>query len=407
MRKIVVFIYLGGNFIPAGLWGFENQGRFSHSVFRYGEQYLQRDDAISIDPIQLPLSHKEFKTPPGFEVFNGIRDAGPDRWGRYLLEKKFSRSLDEMDYLLAGTNDRSGALAFGDDAAQSPKLLTPRGLLKMPHKRLDLKVCAQAIQEATLGEDDQALQLYLDYGPSLGGARPKTTVLWNNKPHIAKFTLSMDKRNESLIEYATMLLAQQCGLNVPNIDVAKIAGRDVYLIERFDRAFDAHGKEYPIPFVSGLTMTGLHEQDYPQWSYLALCNAIEQYSSTPLEDKRELFKRIIFNILVFNNDDHMRNHGFLYQGQQKWGLSPLYDVVPGNIHSETYMLALNIGDQGKTASLANALSAAPYFHIAAAEAKALATEMLGNVRTWESHYRACGVKDADIEKLRNAFRSKL
>jgi serine/threonine-protein kinase HipA len=234
----------------------------------------------------------------------------------------------------------------------------------------------------------------------LGGARPKATVIWEDKPYLAKFTLSMDKRNEALIEYATMSLAKKAGLHVPTIDRTIVSNRDVYLIQRFDR----ENMDKPIPFMSGLTATGLHEQDYPQWSYYRLVDAINHFCLNPIEDKIELFKRMVFNILVFNNDDHMRNHGFVYVGGKKWALSPLYDVLPSNITAETYMLSMKIGDKGKEASLENARSAAPYFGIAPAEANQYIHELLQSVRDWQSHFHSLGVSDADIEKVRHSFR---
>jgi serine/threonine-protein kinase HipA len=393
MKTVVVYIYLDNEFVPAGLLDFENQGRYSHSIFRYGKKYLKRSNAISLDPVQLPLLSKEFVTEPGFDIFNGLRDAGPDRWGRYLLDKKERHALDELDYITMVSADRSGALAFAD---HTEGITTP-----IAH-RLDLKLCVEAAEQALSGENTPALEAYLNYGPSLGGARPKATVLWNNKAYVAKFTLSLDKKNEALIEYATMSLAKHCGLNVPPIDKAQVSGRDVFLIERFDRVLH-NDVERPIPFMSGLTATGLHEQDYTQWSYLSLCNAINKFSNDPSRDKLELFKRMVFSILVFNNDDHMRNHGFIYVGNQQWALSPLYDVVPGIINSDVYMLAMNMGDKGKEASLENALSAARYFNINDNKAKQIISELTNVVKHWEQRYKECGVSEQDTNKLRHSL----
>lgn len=393
MKEVVVYIYLKNKFVPAGRLAFDNQGRYANSVFQYGEKYLQRDDAISVDPVQLPLVNKQFETELGFDVFNGIRDAGPDRWGRYLLDKKYHHALDELDYIIDVGPDRCGALAFGADT---------RGIKETRANRLDLKLCLDAAEQAIAGEDTEALERFLEYGPSLGGARPKATVMWNDKPHVAKFTLSMDRRNEALIEYATMSLAKKCGLNVPPIDKTQVSGRDVFLIERFDRICE-NNSEHPVPFISGLTATGLHEQDYQQWSYLSLYNAIKKFSKNPTEDEIELYKRMVFNILVFNNDDHMRNHGFLYHGEQKWGLSPLYDVVPGTINTQTYMLSMNIGEFGKEASLENARSAAKYFLLSDAQADKIIVELSEVCLGWEQHYRGCGVNEQDIEKIRHAY----
>lgn len=394
MKEIVVYQYIENDFLPAGLLTFEQQGRTGSARFHYGRHYLQNPQAIPIDPVQLPLLNKEFVTPTGFDIFNGIRDAGPDRWGRYLLDKKYGKELDELGYIIETGADRVGSLAFSLDT---------KGPTHIEVKRLDLKLCVDAAEQALSDQSTTQLETFLEYGVSLGGARPKASILWNNKPHVAKFTLSMDRKNEALIEFATMLLAKNAGLNVPQLDTTRVSNRDIYLIERFDRV-TKNGKEHPIPFISGLTATGLHEQDYADWSYLSLCEAINQLCKNPIEDKIELFKRMVFNILVFNNDDHMRNHGFIYVGDKKWALSPLYDVVPSITHSETYMLAMKIGDLGREASLDNARSAAKYFGISPEEAETYITALCEHTRGWEYHYRNCGVSEQDIAKLKHSFR---
>lgn len=395
MKEVYVHIFLKNAYIPAGRLIFEQQGRYSVAHFQYGKKYLERADALSLDPIQLPLIDKEFITPNGFDLFNGIRDAGPDRWGRYLLDKKFKHPLDELEYITLAGPDRAGALAFSNSTEP---------FAYSPPRRLDLKICLDAAEQATSGQTGEALERFLNYGPSLGGARPKATVIWNNKPYVAKFNLSLDKQNEALIEFATMSLAKHCGLNVPPIDKTIVSGRDIYLIERFDRV-NFNDEEIPIHFISGLSATGLHEQDFQEWSYLALCDAIDQLSREPAEDKLELFKRMVFNILVYNNDDHMRNHGFIHLGNQSWRLSPLYDVVPGIITSETYKLAMHVGDFGKEASIKNALTSIGYFGISQDAANQIIHSLTAEVKNWEEHYRAAGVPARDIEKLRHSFRT--
>jgi serine/threonine-protein kinase HipA len=351
-QDLYVYIYLPGDgWTPAGLLQYEEAGRLSFSSFRYGIKYLERPNAISIDPIQLPLVNQTFTTPDGFSLFNGIRDAGPDRWGRYLLDKEFARSLTEAQYVAATSPDRAGALAFSDSPNGEPQMLRPKGFQKMSLRRFDLAFCVGAIQDTEKPEQTERLKEYLKYGPSLGGARPKATVTWNGKPYVAKFSLSMDHRNEPLVEFATMMLANKCGLHVPRIDKTEVGDRSVYLIERFDR----DSKENPIPFVSGLTITGVHESDYGAWSYHSLVDAIVKFSPKPQEDLEELFRRMVFNILVYNKDDHLRNFGFLHTGKDRWQLSPLYDVVPATVSSETYALAMTIGKEGKKASITNAL----------------------------------------------------
>src|SRR3989339_716311 len=299
MNEVYVYIYLSDKWIPCGLLKFYDQGRFSYSEFRYGKKYLERENRISIDPAHLNLIDDTIQTEEGIEIFNGIRDAGPDKWGRYLLDKKFSRAVSELEYILSIGPDRAGALAFGPNPDNGPQKFGLNGWEPYVGRRLTLEVCVDGVEDAIKNENTQKLKEYLDYGPSLGGARPKATVDWKKRAYLAKFSLSLDEKNEPLVEYATMKLAKKCGLNVPTIDFVKVLNRSVYLIERFDR--DKQGN--PIPFISSLSITVLVENDYNDWSYFSICNAIKKFSPNPSKDLKELFSRLVFNISVYNNDD--------------------------------------------------------------------------------------------------------
>ena len=172
---ITVFIFLNSRWVAAGRLKYFFRGRQSYSVFAYGKKYLEDPEAVSLDPVQLPLGSGEFHTPAGFELFNGIRDAGPDQWGRYLIDKRFPNA-DELDYILATSCDRVGALAFGDDPAQGVKSFSHQGFEPLSHRRFDLGKAASAIHGVIEDEDTEELKDFLQYGPSLGGTRPKTTV---------------------------------------------------------------------------------------------------------------------------------------------------------------------------------------------------------------------------------------
>ena len=403
LNQLYVFIFLDNEWVPCGLFKFFESGRLSYSNFRYGRQYLDRSDAIAIDPIQLPLIDATHETPDGFQVFNGIRDAAPDKWGRYLLDKKFGRALSEIEYLAASGGDRVGALAFSHDLKQGPRIYEPNGQFEksVRGKRLDLEECLGAVDDFVAKSETERLRRYLNYGPSLGGARPKSAVTWKNRPYLAKFSISPDTKNEPLIEYGSMSLAKKCGLDVPEIELQQIDGRSVYLIERFDRA-----GEVRIPFVSGLTLTGISEDDYRSWSYFSLIDAILKFSSHPSEDLMELFKRLIFNIAVYNNDDHLRNFGFLYAGKDRWDLSPLYDVVPSIINAETYALAMTLGLEGKKASYSNALSRAGRFGLTLQHAKEIIEQVKDIVAGWKKHFKVLGSSDSEIKMLESSFRVK-
>ncbi len=404
LKGLFVLIHLNRQWIPCGLLEYQEDGRRSSSLFRYGKKYLERTDAISIDPIQLPLEDRSFETPEGFQIFNGIRDAGPDKWGRYLLDKKFSRTLNEMEYIAASSEDRAGALAFTDilDSENFPKQYEPGEKFEICHnkKRLDLSECAGAIDDVVASEETERLKHYLDYGPSLGGARPKTTVVWNKKLYLAKFSLSLDSKNEPLIEYATMTLAKKCGLNVPTLHLEEVDGRSVFLIQRFDRDNEIH-----IPFLSGLTITGVHENDFGSWSYLSLAEGILRFSQNPEKDLKELFRRLVFNIAVYNNDDHLRNFGFLGSGKY-WNLSPLYDVSPAVIHTSTYTLAMILGSEGRRASYKNALSLCERFRLSKTQARHIVHEVQEITSTWKKHFKTIGISKSEIKMLENSFKVK-
>lgn len=400
--ELYVYIYLNPDgWVPAGLIEYEERGRLSLSRFRYGKKYLERSNKIALDPVQLPLIDQTFNTPDGFALFSGIRDAGPDQWGRFLLDKKFGRELSEIEYVAATGPLRAGALAFGNDPNSGPKVYALNGFVPAHEKPLDLAFCAGAVQDIEKSEDSQRLKEYLEYGPTLGGARPKANVYWNGRLHLAKFSLSRDERNEPLIEYAAMTLAAKCGLNVPSVDKTEALGRSVYLIERFDRRGDA-----PIPFISGLTITGLHEADHPTWSYHLLVDSISKYSSEPERDLKELFRRMIYNILIYNNDDHPRNFGFRCLDGEHWDLSPLYDVVPRTIRTQTYALAMIVGIEGKRASISNALSQCERFRLSREEAQGTIAEMETQVAQWREHFGLRGVTDSNIKALDNSFAIK-
>lgn len=267
-------------------------------------------------------------------------------------------------------------------------------------KRLNLNQCAGAVDDAVASEETERLRQYLEYGPSLGGARPKSAVILNKENYLAKFPLSLDSKNEPLIEYATMTLAQKCGLNVPPLHLEKIDGKSVFLIKRFDRR-----GERRIPFISGLTVAGTHESDFGSWSYFSLADAIVRFSEDPEKDLKELFRRLVFNIAVYNNDDHPRNFGFLNSGKN-WNLSPLYDVSPAVIQTDTYALAMTLGTEGRRASYKNALSLCEKFRLSRAQALHIINAIREVASTWKAHFKKLGVSDTEIAMLANSFKTK-
>jgi serine/threonine-protein kinase HipA len=408
-RTTFVYVYLAEGPAPAGRLDMTEEGRNSYATFQYGNRYLRRSDRVAVDPAALPLPDPDaapqtFQTASGFELFGGIRDAAPDGWGRYLMHKAAGpRNLAEFDYLVATGEYRVGALAFGPDPAGGPKRIAPWDDEQPIGEQFDLAELAEAgerVQSADrLGPD---LRRLLEAGSSLGGARPKAATTHRGVPWIAKFSAKDDTYPVCRTEFAVMRLATECELNVPETDFKTILNRDVYLIRRFDRNLQGNQLRR-IPFASALTMLEAHEIAAHEYSYRELAEVLRRYGSDPRHDLRELFRRMAFNILVGNDDDHLRNHAFLYDGPY-WRLSPLYDVVPRPRVGSNGRLILRVGDKGHDATLANALSGAASFGLKREEAAAILEDLRMRVdNRWRLVLGEAGLAAIDIERLANCF----
>lgn len=404
----IVFVYRDGLPVPAGRLVLVDEPRNAYASFTYGRRYLERPDRAPVDPVQLPLPAPgpdvEFRTQEDFAVFNGVRDAAPDGWGQYLMYKAMGDRLPtEADLILASGDHRVGALAFGP-TPDAPQRLTPWGEGDAPGEQFSLEVLADAVERAqSVDQLDPDLRALLTAGSSLGGARPKAATEIEGQAWIAKFPSRTDTYPECRIELATMRLADECGLDVPELDFRSVMGRDIYLIRRFDRLRD-RDVLYRTPFASGLTLLGAHQADIGLHGYADLAEALRRYGANPRRDLRELWRRMLFNILVTNDDDHLRNHGFLLT-EAGWRLSPLYDVVPKPQIGRNRTLVLKVGPDGRAATVANALAGAARFHLTAEEAEADAASMIEIVRRrWDRLYAEAGVSEADRGRFATCFR---
>ena len=385
-----------------------DEPRNQFATFAYGRRYLERPDRIAVDPVALPLheagTSRTFRTEEGFAVFGGIRDAAPDGWGQYLMYKAMGDRLpSEIDLILASGEHRVGALAFGPTPAR-PERITPWGGGPAPGEEFTLAELAEAAERAQhVDELDENLRALLAAGSSLGGARPKAATKIGEQPWIAKFQKRGDSFPECRVELATMRLASECGLDVPPLDFRCVLDRDIYLIERFDRIPHGNWLERR-PFASGLTMLGAHESEVSSFSYADLAGAIRQFGTEVRQDLHELFRRMLLNILVTNDDDHLRNHGFLFDGEG-WRLSPLYDVVPKPQLGLERRLVLGVGPEGRNATIENALAGAAVFDLGPDDAKAIAEDMRRIVATrWEHLFTEAGISAADRKRFATCFR---
>lgn len=407
-RRTYVFVHLAEGPVPAGLLTMTDEPRNQFATFAYGRRYLKRTDRIPVDPVALPLhdagTSRTFRTEEGFAVFGGIRDAAPDGWGQYLMYKAMGDRLpSEIDLILASGEHRVGALSFGPTPVQ-PQRITPWGDGPVPGEEFTLEELTEAAERAQhVDALEENLRALLTAGSSLGGARPKAATTFGEQPWIAKFQKRGDSFPECRVELATMRLAAECGLDVPSLDFRSVLDRDVYLIERFDRIPHGNWLERR-PFASGLTMLGAHESEVSSYSYADLAGVTRQYGTQVRKDLYELFRRMVLNILVTNDDDHLRNHGFLFDGGG-WRLSPLYDVVPKPQLGLERRLVLGVGPDGRNATLENALAGAAVFDLGHDEASAIVDEMRRIVAgRWKILYADAGISGADCARFATCFR---
>lgn len=398
----------------AGETEFVTAGRFRltadrHGVptgrFVYGRSYLARDNAVPIDPIELKLGTKTYQTKLLKGMFGALRDAGPDYWGRRVIEKHAGRpQLGELDYLLHSPDDRAGALGFGLN--QEPP--APRREFNRTIHLAKLQTLADAIiadEELPEGPDAQQAQDLLLAGTSMGGARPKTVVEDDEGLWVAKFNHPDDKWNHARVERAMLVLARACGLHTPASKITTVGDRDVLLVKRFDREKTENGYRRA-RMLSALTLLRAEDthHDRDKWSYLLLAEELRRISSQPKTDAPELFRRMCFNALISNNDDHPRNHAVVAVDTH-WKLSPAYDLIPSvPVSIERRDLALICGDMGRYAHADNLLSQSTRFLLEAEEAKRIIDDMEQTVKDkWYDNARKEGVTEKDCETIRGAF----
>lgn len=408
---LMTFAHLGGEWAPCGQLTLTEEGpRLLASSFAYGMNYLKRPNALEVDPVALGIADKAAVTAKrllpvaGLPFFGGIRDAAPDAWGRRVIEAKLkvpANSLPESQYLLHAGSDRVGALDIRSHMEDAPTAGASDW-----HTLTHLMEAAGRIDEGL--PVPKHLEAIFQGGSALGGARPKASVrdeqgvLW-----LAKFASATDAMDVPTIEAATLLLAKKTGQCVPPVRVQVLSERSIMLIQRFDRYWSGADTECRMGFVSGLTMLGCDETESPNKSYADLADAIRRYChpSVIRQNNEELFRRMVFNILVTNDDDHLRNHGFVWDPRLGgWALSPLYDVMPrAAVASERY-LHLGVGPQGRLANLDNALAWHAKFTLSQARACEVIAQVWAVVREWRVYFQQFGVPVEQVEKIATAFR---
>jgi serine/threonine-protein kinase HipA len=403
-QPIEVDVQIASRAVPAGRLWTHHHGQSESATFSYREDYLQRGDAYELDP-GLPLQAGQHQTPIKQPLFGAMSDCAPDGWGRRLIRRAEAerareartqqRGLTEVDFLLGTRDDlRQGALRFRSHDGVEYLAVDTEGV---PHL-IGLPRLLNATEELERDEPtSEDIRLLLHGGSSLGGARPKAHVLdTEGRLAIAKFpSPKADEWDVIRWEAVALTLAEEAGINVPDHELHVIENRPVLVVRRFDR--DAGTR---IGYLSAMTM--LQAKDGDDASYLEVAQALEERSPDAGTDLRELWRRIVFTILISNTDDHLRNHGFLRKSTAGWSLSPAFDLNP-NPEGGAKQLATAIDENDTKASIATALEVAGLFRVPEAQAHAIVTEVSVATKRWRDVARATGLGAQQIERLESAF----
>jgi serine/threonine-protein kinase HipA len=388
-----------GRFVHSPLPGGAGMGRFV-----YDRSYRDRPDAVPLDPVHLPLDPTAYETAKLGGIFGVFRDSAPDAWGRFASERVLgTREMTEMDYLLDSPPDRIGALSFGRWAAP----VAPARAFNRVIQLAPLREAARLIEAGDLTAEParELLRQVVDPRTALGGARPKNTVEDDSALWVAKFPARGDRWNNTAVEAAMLTLAARCDIRVPELRIERLGDESILLVRRFDRE-KVDGGYLRHRMASAFTMLDADDgsADMTTGSYLLLADELERWSSRPRQDRDELFRRIVFNALISNNDDHLRNHAVVAAGRE-WRLAPAYDLTPNpQAGVQERSLALICGHHGRTACRENLVSAAQRFGLTRDEANAVIDRIREVIeREWRAAVLEQGGTEADCAGIEAAF----
>lgn len=404
MTDIEVHIDLEGQVRPLGLLRRQmSRGRELIS-FEYFDAWLEDGKRFSIEPA-LTLTAGTFPPPPRQPIFGAIGDSAPDTWGRRLMqreerrlaqrERRQIRTLGEADYLLGVADEtRLGALRFrwrGEEAFQAP---VREGVPAVVELGRLLQITERIEQGEETAED---LRVIFAPGSSLGGARPKASVVdQHGHLSIAKFPKESDDYSIETWEEIALRLAARAGIKTPQHQLVEVGGKSVLLSRRFDRE-----GSWRIPFLSAMSMTGSRDGD--RGSYPELVDALSEHGAQAKTDAKQLYRRMVFNVLVSNVDDHLRNHGFLWSGQGGWTLSPAYDLNPTPVDVKPRILTTNINLDEGTCSLELLQEAAEFFGLLRKESQSVIREVAAVTHKWRKLATEVGARRSEIDRMASAF----
>lgn len=361
--------------VPAGVLKLAQRGNVESGEFAYGSQYLRRADAEPLNPAHLPLRQTIFTLPErrlrdGGAMPQTFRDALPDSWGRKVLEALHGRRLSDIETLLLTNADRVGAMVF---SAKLPiRACEPEPLV------FTLEDLAQAARDLEAGLEPGAAIKPLLQGGSLGGARPKATFVHDHRRHIAKFPARGDDHDVSILEAATLALALKCHIDVPPFFLHRVRTGNALLQRRFDRE-GAIDQERRFHYLSASALLNVAYEDNAGGSYVELAQVLRRIAAQPEIALPQLYRRMVFNLVVGNSDDHIKNHGVLLHGNGTYRLAPAFDLVMQlNSHAGYQSLAILPGKMESHLGLAR--QAAPQFGLGAQDAEAIVSHVSATVR---------------------------
>jgi len=392
-KEAFVWIWLPGETDPVVAGRVAADG--DRLVFNYGRSYLARDNAIPIFDRELPLRPGAIEPKPGLSAPGCIRDAAPDAWGRRVIINRLTGAkrndldpgaLSELTYLLASGSDRIGMLDFQRSATEYEPRLGGEASLD------ELLEAADLVERGVPLTPDLGQALF--HGTSIGGARPKALIQDGGRKLIAKFSASGDAYSVVKAEFIAMRLAAKAGLNAAKVDLTRAAGKDVLLIERFDRVKTESGWTRR-GLVSALTLLELDEMMARYASYADLAEIIRHRFAEPQATLQDLFGRIVFNILCGNTDDHARNHAAFWDGKSLT-LTPAYDICPQARAGGEATQAMLISGEDRLSRIATCLDAAHLFQLKRDSARDIVERQLGSIRSqWRATCDEAALSETD------------
>ena len=404
MTDFEVYLSLGGVTRKIG-HARSNRTRGKETVlFEYADEWLRDADCFELEP-DLPLTRGGFAPPAGQAIHGSLGDTAPDTWGRRLMQRaerrqaeregRAVRTLMESDYLLGVSDEtRLGALRFRRVDQEEFLADSHRGIPAL----VDLGRLLESTERLLRDEEtDEDLQLIFAPGSSLGGARPKASVIdQHGRLSIAKFPKDSDEYSIETWEEIALRLADRAGIVTARHELLQVAGKAVLLSRRFDRA-----DGYRIPFLSAMALLGV--KDGEGSSYPEMVDALARHGAQAKKDAHALYRRVAFNVLVSNVDDHLRNHGFLRVDKSGWTLSPAYDLNPVPADLKARVLTTNIDLEEGTCSIDLLEASADYFALSLNEARAILKDVATATSSWRTVARQVGATAAEIHRMATAF----